>query len=201
MDHPPRDPYGDALKALRDLAAGGRFGWGEPLVVKDLSEEIGYSHTPVREALARLSGEGLIERRRGRGYFFPSLTAPDVIDLWDLEWAYVHAALRLHAPRPANLQRAAGLANRPTFADLFSAVVSGSGNAALARAHDQLAERLAPVRRTVLGLDPVWSPTAGDLLEAARAGDDPAFLERFEAHHRQRCALADRIAMHMQRTA
>jgi len=196
-----RDPYGDALRALRDLADAGRFGWGEPLVVKDLSEEIGYSHTPVREALACLAGEGLIERRRGRGYFFPSLTAPDVIDLWDLEWAYVHAALRLHAPRPANLQKAAGAVDRPTFLHLFSAVVVGSGNAALARAHAQLTERLSPVRRGVAILNPDWTPSPADLLDAARSGDDRLFLEEFEGHHRQRCALADRVALHMQRTA
>lgn len=201
MESLARDPYGDALKAIRDLAASGRFGWGEPLVVKDLSEEIGYSHTPVREALACLAGEGLIERRRGRGYFFPALTAPDVIDLWELEWAYVHAALQLHGPRTARLQKAAGTIDRAGFEALFAAVVDGSGNAALAEAHAQITERLVPIRRGAEALSPDWSPDAEALLAAARSGDEPRFLELFDAHHRQRCALADRIALHMQRGA
>lgn len=200
MESTSRDPYGDALKAIRDLAAANRFGWGEPLVVKDLSEEIGYSHTPVREALACLAGEGLIERRRRRGYFFPALTAPDVTDLW-VQWAYVHAALQLHGPRPARLQKAAGALEAPTFDALLAAVVAGSGNAALTRAHQRLDERLGPVRRGAETLGPIWSPTAADLHASARAGEDRLFLELFEAHHRQRCGLADRIALHMQRGA
>lgn len=195
-----RDPYGDALKAIRDLLASGRFGWGEPLVVKDLSEEIGYSHTPVREALACLAGEGLIDRRRGRGYFFPALTAADVIDLWELEWAYIHAALQLHGPRTARLQKA-GAVDAPGFEGLFSALAQGSGNAALADAHALITERLVPIRRGAETLRPDWAPDATDLISAARLGEAPLFLELFDAHHRQRCGLSDRIALHMQRGA
>ncbi|MFT4954868.1 MAG: DNA-binding GntR family transcriptional regulator [Brevundimonas sp.] len=199
MEHALRDPYGDALRALRELAAAGRFGWGEPLVVKDLAEEIGYSHTPVREALACLAGEGLFERRRGRGYFFPSLTAADVIDLWDLDWAYLHAALRLHDPRLTGLQKAAGGVGRAAFEDLFTALIACSGNSALGRAHGQLADRLIPVRRAESALSPHWTPGPADLISAAREGRHADFLELFEAHHRQRCALAEAVAVHMQR--
>lgn len=201
MEQMSRDPYGDALRAIRNLAAAGRFGWGEPLVVKDLSEEIGYSHTPVREALACLAGEGLIERRRGRGYFFPALTAPDVIDLWELEWAYVHAALQLHGPRTAGLQKAAGSVTTSGFEPLFCALVRGSGNAALADAHAQITERLVPVRRGAETLRPDWTPDPDALIAAARMGEESLFLELFDTHHRQRCSLADRIALHMQRGA
>ncbi|MCQ4078953.1 GntR family transcriptional regulator, partial [Klebsiella pneumoniae] len=60
-----RDPYNDALTALAAFAGSGRFGWGEPLVATALAAELELSQTPVREALARLAGEGLIEHRPG----------------------------------------------------------------------------------------------------------------------------------------
>lgn len=72
-----RDPYHSALNALAGFAAAGRFGWGEPLVATALAEELRLSPTPVREALARLAGEGVIEHRPGRGYFAPSPTASE----------------------------------------------------------------------------------------------------------------------------
>ena len=76
-----RDPYHSALNALAGFAAAGRFGWGEPLVATALAEELRLSPTPVREALARLAGEGVIEHRPGRGYFAPSPTASDIAEM------------------------------------------------------------------------------------------------------------------------
>ena len=82
MSSPPaRDPYGVALGAMRQFAREGRFEPGDPLVVTDLAAEIGLSPTPVREALACLAGEGLIERQRGKGSFYPVLSAAEIIDL------------------------------------------------------------------------------------------------------------------------
>jgi len=73
-----RDPYGTALGAVRRFADDGRFVPGEPIVVTELAAEVGLSATPVREALACLAGQGLIERRRGRGYFYPALDGSEI---------------------------------------------------------------------------------------------------------------------------
>ncbi len=67
------DPYHMALSALSGFAGEGRFGAGTPLVVTTLARELGLSPTPVREALARLAGEGVIDHWPGRGYFSPGL--------------------------------------------------------------------------------------------------------------------------------
>lgn len=200
MTYVQRDPYGQALGALRRFTLDGRFGWGQPLVVKDLAEEIGLSHTPVREALACLAGEGLIERRRGKGYFFPALTGPDVIDLFDLDWSYVHSALTLHAPRTVTLQKLGGRPAPPDFPTLYRDFVLQTGNEALIAAYDRLLERLLPVQRAEVALDCRYVPSAADLAAAAARADHGAVLEIIARHHAQRCAEAAALARHLQRS-
>lgn len=196
-DH--RDPYGQALNTLRRLAFEGRFGWGAPVVIKDLAAEIGLSPTPVREALARLSGEGLIERRPGRGYFYPALTASDVIDLFDLQWSYVHAALVLHGPRPASLRKLSGPEPSSTFDDLFAAVVAQTGNDALVLAHNRVLERLAPVSRALAAIGRPLAPRASEIGEAFAAADLDLALDLIATHQVQRHELAGEVARVLQR--
>ena len=59
-----RDPYGMALEGLRAGLRAGRFGLGAPLVAAELAPTLSVSATPLREALSRLAGEGLLEDRR-----------------------------------------------------------------------------------------------------------------------------------------
>lgn len=39
---------------------------GQPVAIQELSKQLGVSHVPVREALRRLEGRGLVQFRRGR---------------------------------------------------------------------------------------------------------------------------------------
>lgn len=52
-----------------------------------LAAEFGVSPTPVRDALSRLSQEGLIEVARGRGYTVAPLTVADIRDICDARFA------------------------------------------------------------------------------------------------------------------
>lgn len=195
-----RDPYGLALKALKQFATGGRFGWGQPLVVKDLAAELGLSPTPVREALACLSGQGLVLRLRGRGYFFPALTASDIIDLYDLQWSFVQSAVTAHARGRTTLHKtAARFEGEADFPALFTALITHSGNDALALAYQHLTERLAPVSRAERQLDVVYKPTALELASAMEAGDADSLLTLIAAHHRHRCGLAAETARLLRR--
>ena len=56
-----RDPFGAVLEALRGQIRSGQLPPGEPLIVMDLARALGISATPVREGLAYLAGEGLID--------------------------------------------------------------------------------------------------------------------------------------------
>ena len=66
----------DQLRALilaGDLTPGSRLGQAA------LAEQLGTSRTPVREALRRLAGEGLVEFRANRGFWTSDLGLADVL--------------------------------------------------------------------------------------------------------------------------
>lgn len=71
MPHPVEEiPVGVAGRVadqLRDLIRDGAYAPGSRLVERSLARELGTSHIPVREALARLAEEGLVVRRPRRG--------------------------------------------------------------------------------------------------------------------------------------
>ncbi|REJ42379.1 MAG: GntR family transcriptional regulator, partial [Microcystis flos-aquae DF17] len=56
---PPR--YDQAYEALRDMIVSGRLRAGETVSEVQLAEALGVSRTPVREAVRRLVGLGLVE--------------------------------------------------------------------------------------------------------------------------------------------
>jgi DNA-binding GntR family transcriptional regulator len=57
---------------------------GSPVSIADLSNRLQVSHIPVREALRRLEGEGLIELRRSRSAVVASLTSEDLRNVFHL---------------------------------------------------------------------------------------------------------------------
>ena len=57
----------------RDILNGGLFP-GEKLQIEAISERYGIGIAPVREALNRLSSEGLVERKSQRGFFVAEIS-------------------------------------------------------------------------------------------------------------------------------
>jgi DNA-binding GntR family transcriptional regulator len=57
---------------------------GAPVSIADLSNRLQVSHIPVREALRRLEGEGLIELRRSRSAVIASLSREDLHHVFHL---------------------------------------------------------------------------------------------------------------------
>jgi DNA-binding GntR family transcriptional regulator len=190
-----RDPYGAALGAVRSLANSGRFIPGEPLVVTELAAEVGFSPTPVREALACLAGEGVIERRRGRGYFYPDLTPSEVMDLFELQLTYVHSALTLH-PRGLTSLRKAVSRTDPLdgMQALFEAIIAQSTNAALILAHQRLTERLGAILRAERRNEGSTGSEVRGMVAAVLEGRMSELLERLQAWHEDRCARVHRLA-------
>lgn len=187
----PRDPYGTALGAMRRFAEAGRFIPGEPIVVTELAAEVGLSATPVREALACLAGQGLIERRRGRGYFYPALTAAEIIDLFELQLAYLHAALTLYPRGLTPLRKAAvGVDPRNGVQALFDAVITQSTNAALLLAHQRVADRLKAVLKAERTHEEADGAMVKTMVEAIVQGRIPDLLGLLKTHHERRCARA-----------
>ncbi len=71
-----------ASHAVRRAILEGRLRPGETLSISDLAADLGVSHSPVREALQRLSGQGLVQLRPAR----TAVVAP--LELGDLQEIY-----------------------------------------------------------------------------------------------------------------
>lgn len=72
---------------------------GSVLAEVELSERLGVSRTPVREALARLSAEGLAEPQSGRGVVVTSISLDHVHEIFELRTALECRAAELAAER------------------------------------------------------------------------------------------------------
>jgi DNA-binding GntR family transcriptional regulator len=76
----PLDSVADHVAdRLREAIQLGRYAAGTRLVERSLAEQFNVSHIPVREALARLSEEGLVQRLPRRGARVARLS-PDLFD-------------------------------------------------------------------------------------------------------------------------
>lgn len=62
----------------------GRFEPGQRLIAEEIAEELDMSRMPVREALRRLSGEGLIILRTNRGAVVKQLTKAEVQEIFEM---------------------------------------------------------------------------------------------------------------------
>jgi DNA-binding GntR family transcriptional regulator len=79
----PRSLSDRTYHALRDHLLSGRFADGQLLPEAGLAAQLGVSRTPVREALARLASEGLLESA-GRSFVLPALSRADIDDIYEL---------------------------------------------------------------------------------------------------------------------
>ncbi len=92
------------LAELRNRIVNGDYDLGAPLSERYVSESLGVSKTPVREALAQLRLEGLVRIFPQRGAFVFTLSAREVIALCELRQTLESAAMRLaFERRPTDL--------------------------------------------------------------------------------------------------
>lgn len=84
-----------AYRAIRDSVVSGRFTGGEQLVEARLAADLGVSRGPVREALRRLSKEGLVVEHLHRGIFVREFAPSDVIDIYNVRIGLEALAVRL----------------------------------------------------------------------------------------------------------
>lgn len=70
-----------AYRELRQALVRGEFAPGARLRVEDLTRRFAVSSSPLREALNRLSGQGLVRILENRGFRVAPLTAEGVADL------------------------------------------------------------------------------------------------------------------------
>ncbi len=80
--------------------ATGRLKPGDRLEETRLSRTLGVSRTPLREALAGMAEDGLVESVPNRGFRVPSLSLAVVQDLYPMIGSLEGLALRLFPDHP-----------------------------------------------------------------------------------------------------
>jgi DNA-binding GntR family transcriptional regulator len=65
-DEGPQSVVDQVASSILSLILSNELEPGEPIAIQKLSIRLGASHVPIREALRRLEGKGLVEFRRGR---------------------------------------------------------------------------------------------------------------------------------------
>lgn len=88
-----------ALEHLRESIVDGSLKMGQVLSERRISEELGVSKSPVREALAQLRDEGLVSIEPQKGARVFSLSEPEVSQICDFRQAIESAAFELALTR------------------------------------------------------------------------------------------------------
>lgn len=93
-----------AADTLRGYISSGRIPEGTKLTERDVSELLGISRSPARDALMILETEGLVVSRPN-GRFVIELTEKDVRDIHLLRWTLERLAAELAAPNVTEANR------------------------------------------------------------------------------------------------
>lgn len=80
-------------RKLHEAIANGSFPPGSQLTESGLAADLGVSRGPLREAMQRLTAEGLLVSHRNRGLFVVSMDDDDIRDMYIARTAVERAAI------------------------------------------------------------------------------------------------------------
>lgn len=195
----------DVYDRLVSLIMDGHVHPGDALSIDALAREFAVSTSPMREALARLEGTGLVRRYANRGYrVAPLMTADDLANLIEARLVLEPVAARLAASHPdpalvsALREAVSDLASAPrgedfqTFRAYLEAdqrfhqlIFEGIGNDFLAQAYAPLGGQLQRFRLfSGSGVTDAGNtiPEHDAVLQAIAAGDEERAAEAMIAH-------------------
>jgi GntR family transcriptional regulator, rspAB operon transcriptional repressor len=175
---------------LRQEILANRLPPGTVLQEVALSDSLGVSRGPVREAIGRLAAEGLVVVRPRRGAVVASLSKQEFLEAYQVREALEMLAVRLAVPRLDDdsrrrletlVQRMAEHAARNDVDGFFEAngefhwaIVEASGNSRLQDAYRQLIEQMGRYRTRSLKLRGSLKRSIAEhrtVLRAINAGD------------------------------
>lgn len=186
---------------LKGEILANRYPPGSELLEVPLSEELGVSRGPIREALRSLESEGLVEITPRHGAFVTSLSKRDFLEAYQVREALEALGVRLAVPRltEAGLdaldERLDEMAVHAASGDVdaffeanagfHEAFMDASGNRKLVEVYQRLMAQMGPYRRpSALLRGNVERSIAEhrDILVAARARDVEAAVARLMKH-------------------
>ena len=188
-----------AYEQLRALILAGDLTPGSRLAQAELAERLGISRTPVREALRRLAGEGLVEFRANRGFWTADLGLEAVLRRLEVRSLLEPGIAALAAARRGADQ----------LVELEDAVTGEAEATDAVGAHDASREFHVLLARATANpelertLESLWIVEVGRRLMARRAAVED-WRERDVEEHRAilaavRAGAADRAADLMER--
>jgi DNA-binding GntR family transcriptional regulator len=175
---------------LREEILSERLQPGTELQEVALSEELGVSRGPIREAIGRLAAEGLVTVRPRRGALVRSLSKDEFLELYQVREALEMMAVRLAVPKLeagdlGELEELIGImsrhAERGEVTEFFEANVAfharlfeASGNERLQELYGQLVGQMGRYRMRSLTLRGNLQRSVTEhsaILRAAKHGD------------------------------
>jgi DNA-binding GntR family transcriptional regulator len=188
---------------LREQILSGALEPGTELTEVALSEQLGVSRGPIREALGRLASQGLVTVRPRRGAVVRSLSKQEFIELYQVREALEMMAVKLAVPRLSaeDIDGLQGLidamarhAERGEVAEFFEANMSfhgrfleASGNGKLLELYGQLLGQLGRYRLRSLTLRGNLQRSVAEhaaIARAAKRGDADRAAQLMSEHIR-----------------
>jgi DNA-binding transcriptional MocR family regulator len=194
-----------AYAQLKCAILAGELGFGH-LDMQTLADRFGVSQTPVREAMARLATERLIEFSPRHGYAIPVLSAETLRDLYSWSGRLIHLSLgAMGAPRSLGAHVIEHLpwrtARETTGADYAREVSILLFEIASAQPSQEILDRLAQTNdrlfRARLCEPELFADAHAALLELNalwRGADLSPLPDKLDAFHRARIARAAEIS-------
>lgn len=186
---------------LRYAIAHGKVAPGSQLGEAELARELGVSRGPLREAMQRLTQEGLLVSIRNRGLFVIEMTDDEIRDMYVLRTAIESAACKLlvqadhvaageelvNKVRDMELEAATGDRGAMSDADMafHERLVAMSASRSLARIHSTLMTQTRmclTVLQDSYRVTEDWIAEHRGIAEAVLNGDGPLAESRLSAH-------------------
>lgn len=93
-----------AVSGILDAIMSGQLVQGQRLVAADLAERFNMSRAPIREALQKLAGDGVVELLPNRGARIRVLSIAELIEFLEFSEAILVLGIRLAAPQVKTLE-------------------------------------------------------------------------------------------------
>jgi DNA-binding GntR family transcriptional regulator len=192
---------------LREQIVQGVFRPGQQINESVLAGQLRTSRGPLREALQRLSQEGILVSMRNRGVFVPELSVDDVKEIYAVREAVESAAAKILVAAPKDQIKVIGQALQEILIEMakqielsdwhaisrldmqfHTTLVEGTKNSRLLRIYDTLA---AESRMCIINLQVSYPRVDAlvqehqDILDLLEAGDGEG-LERAISRHMQK---------------
>ncbi|MFD8996148.1 GntR family transcriptional regulator [Streptomyces abikoensis] len=186
---------------VKDAVLQRRYEGGTLLTEGDLAQAVGVSRTPVREALLRLEGEGLLKLYPKKGALVLAVSAQEIADVVETRLLVEKYAAGKAVPAPPALiarleelvdemreQAAAGDLNAVSRSDraFHAEIVRSAGNRILSDLYEQLRDRQLRMGVAVMHAHPdriaknIAEHT--EILTALRSGDAEAATDIVHRH-------------------